>query len=64
MTRLYERAGLSPAEMESLSGLVGAVWSADPTVPWVAVRRSDAIGVVAVVARLVDGIIAGTEAKP
>lgn len=53
MTSAYERAGLSPAEIEHLSDLVAAVESADPTVRYVAVHRSDVLAVVGVIDRMV-----------
>lgn len=54
MTAAYVRAGLSPAEVDAVAGLVGAVESADSTVPYVAVARADALAVVEVLDRLVE----------
>jgi hypothetical protein len=60
MTEAYESAGLTPAEMAHLTELVAAVQSADPTVDWVAVQRTDVTGVVAALDRLVDQRPAGS----
>lgn len=54
MTDSYAEAGLTSAEVGSISELVAAVESADRTAPWVAVRRTDVLGVVAALDRLVD----------
>lgn len=54
MTAAYARAGLSPAEVDAVAGLVGAVESADSTLPYAAVARSDALAAVAALDRLVE----------
>jgi len=56
MTSAYERAGLSRAEIEHLSDLVAAVESADPTVRYVAVHRSDVLAVVGALDRVAGGV--------
>ena len=58
MTTAYERAGLTAAEVEYVTNLVGAAEAADPAAPWVAVARADLLGVVAALDRLVDAATA------
>ena len=60
MTTSYERAGLTPAEVEHLSNLVSSALSADPSIPWIAVRRADVLSVVATLDRLADGAATST----
>lgn len=54
MTSSYERAGLTSAEVAHLVSLVSCAHSSDPSIPWIAVQRTDVLGVVAALDRLVD----------
>lgn len=54
MTTVYERAGLTPAEIAHLTDLVAAAESVDRTTRWIAVDRLDVLSVVAVLDRIIS----------
>lgn len=62
MTSSYEDAGLTAVEIEHLSSLVSNALSSDPSIPWIAVRRTDVLVVVATLDRIVDQVATTTDA--